>query len=113
MAAELGPWLQAIGLGEHLELFRQHGVDLDIVGDLSEDDLVALGLPLGDRKRLIRAVATLDPKAPAERQASTSTRANFGAERRYLTVVFCDLVGSTDLANRLDPEEAGVLIGRF
>jgi class 3 adenylate cyclase/tetratricopeptide (TPR) repeat protein len=113
MAAELGPWLQAIGLGEHLELFRQHGVDLDIVGELSEDDLVALGLPLGDRKRLIRAVATLDPKAPAERRASTSTRASFGAERRYLTVVFCDLVGSTDLANRLDPEEAGVLIGRF
>ena len=106
MAEELDRWLHSIGLGRHLEIFRAHGVDLDVVGDLSEVDLKGLGLSLGDRKRLLRAVAALHGAEPGAKRSGA-------AERRYLTVLFCDLVGSTDLANRLDPEDVGAVISRY
>src|SRR5204863_8279067 len=84
----------------------------DIIGDLSEDDLAALGLPLGDRKRLIRAATTLRSTVPVEASFPALKHSN-APERRFLTILFCDLVGSTNLANRLDPEEGGEVIGQY
>ena len=83
-------------------------VTWDVLSDLSEQDLKELGLPLGDRKRLLKAIATL--RAPAEAPAGTepfqpAVSEGRDAERRQLTVLFCDLVGSTELSRRLDPED--------
>jgi len=100
-------WLNSIGLGKRLELFRAHDLDLDIVAHLTEADLVALGLSLGDRKRLMLAAGTLATNdAVAARHA-------LGTERRRLTFVFCDLVGSTELSRRLDPEDLSTVIRRY
>ena len=63
-------WLEGIGLGHYTDLFAQQRLDLDVMGDLTESDLVALGLPLGDRKRLQRAMAALFQAETAEAPAT-------------------------------------------
>jgi class 3 adenylate cyclase len=114
MGAALKHWLESVGLGQYNELFVQHRIGLDILPDLTEQDLLELGVPLGDRKRLQRAVASLalsakDPVAGTgvlERTAAT-------AERRQLTVMFCDMVGSTALSEQFDPEDVRDMIASF
>ena len=97
MATEVDAWLESLGLGEHAEAFAENGVTRDLLPDLTNDDLKDLGVArLADRKALLKAIAALDEPAPAPRQE---------AERRQITVMFCDLVGSTALAEALDPEE--------
>ncbi|HLT02889.1 MAG TPA: adenylate/guanylate cyclase domain-containing protein, partial [Geminicoccaceae bacterium] len=114
-------WLAEIGLGRYAELFARHQIDLDVLPDLTEADLAKLGVTLGDRKRLMRAVAELAQPAaqsagrePA-RGAAAAAMAAFGrgAERRHLTVMFCDMVGSTALSARLDPEDLHEVIRRY
>jgi class 3 adenylate cyclase/tetratricopeptide (TPR) repeat protein len=112
--ADLASWLEAIGLSKHLELFRQHSLDLDVVLDLTEKDLLKLGLPLGDCKRFLRQSAPLDmPKALQSTRGSDHESQGRAPERRRLTILYCDLVDSTALASRLDPEELGPIIGRY
>jgi class 3 adenylate cyclase/tetratricopeptide (TPR) repeat protein len=109
MATNLCDWLQGLGLGCYAEVFAANGIDFDVIADLGEADLAALGVSLGDRKRLARA---LDRKHVAARAGASANdpgmqpRPVHGpAERRWMTVLFCDLVGSTELSDRLDPEE--------
>jgi class 3 adenylate cyclase/tetratricopeptide (TPR) repeat protein len=112
--ADLASWLEAIGLSKHLELFRQHSLDLDVVLDLTEKDLLKLGLPLGDCKRFLRQSAPLDMrKALQSTRGSDHESQGRAPERRRLTILYCDLVDSTALASRLDPEELGPIIGRY
>src|SRR5689334_16439752 len=90
-------WLEGVGLGQYTDLFKQHRLDLDVMGDLTESDLAELGLPLGDRKRLRRAMTELVQREPAEKPdpaAHPQARAEVGAERRQLTTMFCDMVDS-------------------
>ncbi|WP_061027773.1 AAA family ATPase [Bradyrhizobium sp. CCH5-F6] len=113
---ELRRWLEGIGLGHYTDLFAQHRLDLDVLGDLTESDLVELGLPLGDRKRLQRAMAALfqAETAPAPTAAvPPQPRAEVGAERRQLTTMFCDMVDSTSLSARFDPEDVRDMIAGF
>jgi class 3 adenylate cyclase len=111
---DIAVWLRDLGLGQFEEAFRKAEIDFEILRDLHEEDLKQLGLPLGHRKRLLRAIAEVrshgNVKAP-----STSPRTNpdSGAERRQLTVMFCDLVGSTGLSTRLDPEDLSELIRSY
>ena len=99
-------WLNAIDLGQYEALFREHEIDADVLPDLVEADLEKIGVPLGHRKRLMRAIAALSaggtpPSAakPAPAQPSPSPpTSGADAERRPITVMFCDLVGSTSLA---------------
>src|SRR6266404_874280 len=108
MAEELGRWLVELGLGTYVEAFCANGVDWDILADLTEKDLETIGLSLGDRKRLLRAIAALDgPGRPLPRRPID------GAERRQITVMFVDLVDSTPIAERLDPEEMRELLQTF
>jgi class 3 adenylate cyclase len=107
MADELGRWLVERGLGGHAEAFAANGVDWDILADLSERDLEALGLSLGDRKRLLRAIAALDGAMPLQRRPAEA------GERRQITVMFVDLVDSTPLSERLDPEEMHEVLRGF
>jgi class 3 adenylate cyclase/predicted ATPase len=109
-------WLENIGLGQYGDLFVRHRIDLDVVPDLTESDLVELGLPLGDRKRLLRARMSLADAGSAKNligNAGRLTGATGGAERRQLTVMFCDLVGSTSLSEQFDPEDVRDIIAAY
>ena len=86
---DVGGWLRNLGLGQYEALFRASEIDADILPELTEVDLEKLGVPLGHRKRLLRAISGL---VTPETLAAEPQDA---AERRQLTVMFCDLVGST------------------
>ncbi len=114
-------WLNAIDLGQYEALFREHEIDADVLIDLTEADLQKIGVPLGHRKRLMRAIAGLagegarSPAAKPSPAASSPSPSTSGAdaERRPITVMFCDLVGSTGLAARLDAEDWRNLVGAY
>lgn len=100
-------WLTAIGLGSLAEAFEENDIDLELIPELSEDDLRQMGLTLGQRKRLLRAAQSL---ATAGHNPAVALRPESGgervpAERRHLTVMFCDIVGSTVLSERLEAED--------
>jgi len=104
-------WLQARGLGQYADAFEREQLDLDALPHLTEENLKDLGLPLGHRIKLLAAIRALPeteaaPEAPAAHSAAR-------AERRQLTVMFCDLVGSTRLAEQLDPEELRELMRAY
>jgi class 3 adenylate cyclase/predicted ATPase len=113
-------WLESIGLGRYADIFAQNRVDLDVLPDLNEADLAELGIPLGDRKRLLRAIASLvdvtDRNTPGATRARSSGPPSAGiavAERRQLTVMFCDMIGSTALSEQLDPEDLRDIIAAY
>jgi class 3 adenylate cyclase len=103
---DVAAWLQDLGLGRYEGRFRDNEIEADVLRDLTEADLEKLGLPLGPRKRILKAIAKLsdDDKAPPPTSRGRPSP-DEGAERRQLTVMFCDLVGSTALSARLDPED--------
>ncbi len=102
MAGDIGRWLEELGLGKYVDVFANNEIDLGDLPHLGEDDFKELGLPMGPRKRLLAAIAELAPSAPASEELLIGTRE---AERRQLTVMFVDLVGSTALSAKLDPED--------
>lgn len=104
--------LQAARLSHLTDRFVEAAIDVDVLPYLSEADLRELGLPLGDRKRALAAFARLREGAtgPAPAADQPAMPAHFEAERRQVTVLFCDLVGSTSWANRLDPEDMAELL---
>jgi class 3 adenylate cyclase/tetratricopeptide (TPR) repeat protein len=112
---QVDEWLEAVGLERYAELFAEHHIDFDVLPDLSEADLAQLGIALGDRKRLMRAIAKMaeDSGVAAPSKPSPVVSAGREAERRQLTVVFCDMVGSTALSTRMDPEDLHELIRRY
>jgi class 3 adenylate cyclase len=92
---DIGAWLHSLGLQQYEAGFRANDIDTDVLTELTEPDLERLGVAsLGHRKKLLRAIASLREPSSAQ------------AERRQLTVLFCDLVGSTALSARLDPEDS-------
>ena len=97
-------WLDDIGLGKYAEIFAAEEVDLRALAHLEESDLKDLGLPLGPRKTILAALAHGVPAAPRALDAKSDATPH-SAERRQITVMFCDLVGSTALSERLDPED--------
>jgi predicted ATPase/class 3 adenylate cyclase len=113
---DVGGWLRSLGLAQYEPMFRAHEIDGEVLPELSEGDLEKLGIPLGHRKRLMKAIALLgDPTmAPASKiSAPIEPSPRESAERRHLTVMFCDLVGSTALSTKLDPEDLREVIGAY
>jgi class 3 adenylate cyclase/predicted ATPase len=103
---DVGGWLRSLGLGQYEALFRASDIDADILPELTDADLEKLGVSLGHRKRLLRAISGLTTaETSVAPSASTGATPHDAAERRQLTVMFCDLVGSTALSVRFDPEE--------
>ena len=103
---DVGGWLRSLGLGQYEALFRASDIDADILPELTEIDFEKLGVSLGHRKRLLRAISGLaTAETSAAPFAATGATPHDAAERRQLTVMFCDLVGSTPLSTRFDPEE--------
>ncbi len=105
MARDIEQWLEGLGLAKYAGLFAENEIDLDILVDLTEADFKDVGIPLGDRKRLLRAMASLSDGSGESSVAAARPTPAVEAERRQLTVMFCDLVGSTELSRRLDPED--------
>jgi hypothetical protein len=116
-AVDVEEWLRSQNLGKYEEAFRENAIDLDVLADLTDGDLAQIGVALGDRKRLLKAIASFPPSepiAPAEASAPRPQSAEpanpapvSSAERRPITVMFRDLVGSTALAAKLDAERSG------
>jgi class 3 adenylate cyclase/tetratricopeptide (TPR) repeat protein len=109
----IAEWLASIGLGEYAQRFADNGIDLSVVRDLTEQDLKDLGVLLGHRRKILRAIAELDGVTPAPTETATEPVLREEAERRHLTVMICDLVGSTALSVRLDPEDMRAVIDAY
>ena len=119
---QIAEWLEKLGLSEYSQLFAENHIDFTLLRDLTDVDLKELGVAsFGHRRKILRAIAELGRaptatlatappviQAAAVRPSSTSAPAaqvNLAGERRFLTVLFCDLVGSTGISARLDAEE--------
>src|SRR5215467_10762139 len=96
----IGGWLQSLGLEQYEAVFRENAIDADILHDLTEDHLREMGLPLGARLKLLKAISALAPSAEPTVVAPPGLPADT-AERRQVTVMFADLVGSTALSARM------------
>jgi class 3 adenylate cyclase/predicted ATPase len=111
----IAEWLEELGLGGYTQRFAENGIDLTVLGHLSDQDLKDLGVLLGHRRKLQAAIARLPDAAPAPHKTAAApiAKPEDAAERRQLTVMFCDLVGSTALSTRLDPEDLRKIISRY
>ena len=109
----IAEWLTSIGLAEYAQRFGDNAIDLSVLRDLTEHDLKDLGVLLGHRRKMLRAIAELKGDVLRTSQAGTKPAPRDGAERRQLTVMFCDLVGSSALSVRLDPEDLRLVIGAY
>ena len=112
---DVGDWLRSVGLGQYEVAFRDNEIDAEVLPELTDADLEKLGVPLGHRKRLLKAIAGLSVPAggPSPSAAPVSGPKADAAERRQLTVMFCDLVGSTAMSARLDPEDMHAIIAAY
>ena len=110
-------WLGDLGLLRSKDVFLEHAIDADVLPHLTAEDLTALGITkVGDRRRLLEAIARLpriELDSPTARLSVTSAADATPMERRRLTVMFYDLVGSTSLSVRIDPEELSEIIATY
>jgi class 3 adenylate cyclase len=115
---DITDWLSGLSLQRYAETFRDNAIEVEVLPELSEADLEKLGVLLGHRKIMLKAIAALGegalPAAPTPERSSAAAAATSGeAERRQLTVMFCDLVGSTPLSTRFDPEDLREIVGAY
>ena len=116
---EIADWLDKLGMSEYAQRFAENGIDFSVLPDLTDQDLEDMGVVLGHRRKILRAIAELTdagkaaqrPTAPAE--ATSAVRPQDSAERRQVTVMFSDLVGSTALSARMDPEDLREVISAY
>ena len=115
---QIADWLEKLGLSEYAQRFAENDIDFTILGDLTDQDLEKIGIAsLGHRRKLLRAIAnleTIEKNAPAvARVAPAAPLPLDTAERRQVTVMFADLVGSTALSARMDPEDLREVISAY
>ena len=109
---EIADWLATLGMSEYAQRFAENDIDFTILGDLTDQDLEKVGVAsLGHRRKLLRAIADLkdieksEPEVAVAAAIPASPRPQDTAERRQVTVMFSDLVGSTAMSARMDPED--------
>ncbi len=90
---DVGDWLRSLGLGQYETLFRQNHIDSEVLSELTEDYLENSACPSGHRKRLLKAIGRLGTPVLSTDTPAAIARSAVSAERRQLTVMFCDLVG--------------------
>src|SRR5271169_991605 len=111
---QIADWLEKLGLSEYAARFAENRIDFSVLRDLTDQDLKDLGIVLGDRRKLLRAVAELAGAVPISPQpAFSEPKSQDTAERRQVTVLFSDLVGSTALSTRMDPEDLREVISAY
>jgi class 3 adenylate cyclase len=110
-------WLKEFGMSEYAERFAENDIDIAVLPDLTDQHLKDLGVSLGHRLKMLRAIRDLSGASVAatasSAPAATEPTQRHEAKRRQLTVMFCDLVGSTALSTKLDPEDLGCVIGAY
>ena len=123
---QIADWLQKLGLGQYAQRFAENGIDVSVLRYLTDQDLEKIGVLLGHRRKMLAAITELDggpaavastptaatPATPEPALPPIAPAAGAG-ERRYLTVMFCDLVGSTSISAQLDAEEWRDLVGAY
>jgi hypothetical protein len=111
---QIAGWLDNLGMSEYAERFAESDIDTSVLRDLTDQDLKDLGVSLGHRRKMLRAIAELVGAAPTSPQpALTAPKLQDTAERRQVTVMFSDLVGSTALSARMDPEDLREVISAY
>jgi class 3 adenylate cyclase/predicted ATPase len=113
---EIAEWLARLGLGQYAQRFAENEIDVSVLPHLTDQDLKDIGIPLGHRRKILAAiseVAAAPPAAPEPYVASMAATTSDAAERRQVTVMFVDLVGSTELSARMDPEDLRDIISSY
>src|SRR6185369_3670792 len=113
---DVSTWLADHGFERFVDLFAENEVDGEVLCDLTDDHLKGMGIPLGPRMKLLKAISELREAnikaSPTEAKASAPAHYSEHA-RRQLTLMFCDLVGSTELSGQVDPEEMQAIMGIY
>jgi hypothetical protein len=116
---QIADWLGQLGLGQYAQRFAENEIDVSVLRHLTDQDLKDIGIPLGHRRKLLAAISELGSAAPAPAPPAAAAAPPIAAaveaagERRYLTVMFCDLVDSTGISAQLDAEEWRDLVGAY
>ena len=114
---DLAHWLEELGMSEYTQSFVENGIDFTVLPDLTDQDLKDIGVLLGHRRKLLRAIAELKGVEKGELKPAPPVAASVApqdtAERRQVTVLFSDLVGSTALSARMDPEDLREVISAY
>ena len=114
---QIADWLRKLGMAEYTDRFVENRIDISVLSDLTDQHLKDLGVALGDRLKILRAIRDLGGASVAVTASSapleTEPNRRDDAERRQLTVMFTDLVGSTALSTKLDPEDMRSVIGAY
>src|SRR5262249_59335443 len=114
---QIAEWLEKLGMSEYAQRFAENRIDVSVLPDLTDQDLKDLGVVLGDRRKILRAIAEFKSIETAALTVSMEAVAigpsADAAERRQITVMFSDLVGSTALSARMDPEDLREVISSY
>ena len=108
----IADWLEKLGLGQYAQRFAENDISFSILSDLTDQDLKEIGVSLGHRRQLLRAIAELTGREKEAPKAAIAAPQDT-AERRQVTVMFADLVGSTALSARMDPEDLRQVISAY
>ncbi|UCH48863.1 MAG: AAA family ATPase, partial [Betaproteobacteria bacterium] len=116
--SDVRKWLERLGLGEYAQSFENERIELEDLIRLDAADLKEMGLPIGPRKRVLEAISKINTAAKSktashDQSSSLESIVEQDAERRQLTVLFCDMVGFTELASRLDPEVLQTIVRSY
>jgi hypothetical protein len=107
-------WLEKLGLSEYAKRFAENRIDFSVLPELTDQDLEKIGVVLGDRRKILRAIRELGGTTPsAQHPGFAAAKPQDTAERRQVTVMFSDLVGSTALSARMDPEDLREVISAY
>ena len=111
LVSSIAEWLLSLGMAQYTKRFAEDDIDLDVLAELTDQDFDRLGVSLGHRRRMLKALREL--AAPPQVATAAPVAPQHSAERRQVTVMFCDLVGSTALSSKLDPEDLRGIIGLY
>src|SRR6185295_2677870 len=112
---QIAEWLEQLNLGQYAQRFAENDIDVSVLRHLTDADLEKIGVSLGHRRKLLAAIAELPGAFPSKREpaAGVEPKPRELAERRQVTVMFSDLVGSTALSGRMDPEDLREVISAY
>ena len=111
---DIGGWLRGLGLERYEQAFRENEIDWEVLSKLTSDDLREIGVTaIGHRRKLLEAISAIGAAAPAALFTIVNAAPPADAERRQLTMMFCDLVGSTPLSIRYEPEDLREIVGSY
>ena len=112
---QIADWLQKLGMAEYAECFADNKIDVSVLRHLTDQDLKDIVIPLGHRRKMLAAIAELSGASPSKHEpvGGVELKLQDAAERRQVTVMFSDLVGSTALSARMDPEDLREVISAY